>query len=418
MADAYWDRIKKHPGFLLFLPVIAGFEFVRMGLFITILPGYLTQVHHFGKTLVGFVFAINLLVDNLLKTPFGLLVDRKGSWPVLWGGSIALAGGFFLLLRAQGPMEIILAAFIIGVAVSPSWPGVIAGATRSLGEEYRGRAISTVSTAWLAAGGLGPVIAGWIIGTSHKSAAESYRFAFFLLGLVVVLTALLTTAASIFYFRKFKPALVKTSNEPVEKHHWSLKTVLEDLSGGLPLIPGMLTQTLALGMLLPNLLPFAISQFGMTAAHYSLLLLIGGAATVIFMIPVGHLADRFGPRPFLVAGFALAAGTLLLIIHQKSLASVFMLVGFLGLSYALIQPSWNTLLTGIISPERRGTAMGLFMAVEGLGMAIGPALGGFLGDVKPAMPFFISGGLLAVMSVVYLLLPFPRYQQQLKNKPS
>jgi DHA1 family multidrug resistance protein-like MFS transporter len=413
VADAYFERIKKRPGFLLFLPVIAGFEFVRMALFITVLPGYLTQVLGFGKTLVGVVFAVNLLIDNLLKTPFGWLVDRKGPWPVLWFGSIGLAGGFILLLHANGPWTILMAALIIGMAVSPSWPGVIAGATRTLGEAYRGRAISTVSTAWLAAGGLGPVIAGWMIGDSQTAPTKAYPAAFVLLGSVVVFTVLVTSAASIINFksanRELHPdAKDKAENQP---HRWKLRAVLSDMAGGLPLIPGMLTQTLALGMLLPNLLPFAIAKFGMSESQYSLLLLIGGATTVLFMIPVGHLSDRFGPRPFLVAGFALAASTLFFIIGQRNIMTVFALVGFLGLAYALIQPSWNTLLAGVIPADRRGTAMGLFMAVEGIGMAIGPALGGLLGDLRPVLPFHISGGLLIVMSIVYLILPFPAYHK-------
>ncbi|HEX2954935.1 MAG TPA: MFS transporter, partial [Bacillota bacterium] len=284
-----------------------------------------------------------------------------------------------------------------------------------LGEEYRGRAISTVSTAWLAAGGLGPVLAGWIIGDSQMAPEKAYPAAFILLGFVVVFTVLVTSIGGIINYREWK-LQEKVAKSPDEhRHRWGLRSVLSDLAGGLPLIPGMLTQTLALGMLLPNLLPFAISQFHMSEAQYSLLLLIGGAGTVIFMIPVGHLSDRFGPRPFLVSGFALAAGALLFIIAQKHVYTVFALVGFLGIAYALIQPSWNTLLTGVIPADRRGTAMGMFMAVEGLGMAIGPALGGIFGDLHPVLPFYISSGLLILMSLVYLILPFPNYH---KGEPS
>lgn len=409
MADDFIKHLKKTPGFWFYPAVIAGFEFVRMGLFITVLPGFLTRVLGHGTTLVGLVLALNLLVDNLLKAPFGALVDRKGPWPILCLGSFLLIIGFSVLIGSHHVWGITLAAFIIGIALSPSWPGVIAGATHALGEEYRGRAISTVSSIWLAGGGLGPVISGWIIGST--SASQGYSRVFLLLGSICLITAVLTVIGWI----HFKRLPYHSSTDKTSSKTWSFRSIGKDLAGGFILIPGMLTQTLALGMLVPNLLPFALSQYGMTEAHYSLLLLIGGSATVALMIPVGHLADRYGPRRFLAGGFALASATLWLMLGQKSMGPVFLLVSLLGAAYALIQPSWNTLLTGVIPTERRGTAMGLFMAVEGLGMAVGPALGGYLGDIQRFLPFWIGAGTLGVMSFVYLLIPLSRQKSEVEH---
>jgi MFS family permease len=138
------------------------------------------------------------------------------------------------------------------------------------------------------------------------------------------------------------------------------------------------------------------------------------------MIPVGHLADRWGTKAFLVSGFALAAVSLFTLATYGNSSNVWFIVAFAGFSYALIQPAWNSLLAGAIPPNQRGVLMGLFMSVEGLGFAIGPALGGLLGTIRGDLglvgkvnantPFYVSGIFLLIMALVYLIHPFRMYQ--------
>jgi len=60
------------------------------------------------------------------------------------------------------------------------------------------------------------------------------------------------------------------------------------------------------------------------------------------------------------------------------------------------------------------------MSVEGLGFAVGPLLGGFLGSLTAnelgiigrmgaAAPFYVSSVLLLIMAFVYLIYPFHIY---------
>jgi DHA1 family multidrug resistance protein-like MFS transporter len=58
------------------------------------------------------------------------------------------------------------------------------------------------------------------------------------------------------------------------------------------------------------------------------------------------------------------------------------------------------------SQRDRGQGMGIMGAAMGIGMVLGPGLGGWLATYSLSLPFFVASGLsLLVMILVYLLLP-------------
>lgn len=414
-----------HPVVLSFLAIIAALEFIRMSLFITFLPSFFIKLH-FDTAALGVVISANILTDNLSKSVMGWLVDHKGPWPVLFWGSLAvLTGVTMIVIFQQQLMMLILAAIVIGLGVSPAWPAVISGAIQSVGEAKRGTTISLISVVWLAGGGLGPIIMGFLIDTkmrqflskSHLYIRDGYQTGLMIMVIVAVL-AVIISLIGWFAWRKVPHLQGGTVNK--ERSNHGIKDVLSRLWKVKGLIPGMLFQTLSLGMLLPNLLPYATGKLGLTEAEYSLLLLIGGMVVILFMIPVGHLADHWGTKGFLVAGFSLAASSLTLLALLGNPVNIWWMVGLVGLSYALIQPSWNALLAGVIPPQQRGVLMGLFMSVEGIGFGIGPIVGGLLGridgsemqllrNIGPAAPFIVSSICLGLMALVYLFYPFRQY---------
>ncbi|HBE77542.1 MAG TPA: hypothetical protein DDW65_07125, partial [Firmicutes bacterium] len=313
---------------------------------------------------------------------------------------------------------------------APTWPAAISGSIQTVGEEKRATIISIISVVWLAGGGLGPILMGFLIDsrmrkfldTIHLPVVDAYRTCF----TILVAVALLAIVICILGWSSWNRVLhirQMTANENQPAIRERIKEVLVRLWKVKGLIPGMFFQTLSLGMLLPNMLPYATNKLGLSEAQYSILLLIGGIVVIAFMIPVGQLADRRGPRAFLVAGFLLAAISLFIMVTYGNSRNIWWIVGFVGLSYALIQPAWNALLAGSIPPGQRGVLMGLFMSVEGLGFAVGPLVGGFLGTLSSrdlgllggtglVAPFYISSICLTLMAVVYIFYPFRHYQTE------
>ena len=411
----------KEPALFFFPAIIAAIEFIRMALFIIFLPSFLTNLH-FATDAIGLVISANILADNLLKSASGWLVDHYGPWPVLSAGSLMVFTGLFLIMNFHSSLLLLLlSSILIGAGASPTWPGSISGALRLAGESKRATIISLISTIWLVGAGAGIAAIGILIDPGfsrrlHLVLEHPYQAGFMLL-LAVALLALFICVLGWLAWLRVPHLQVATQGVGAPKPR--LIEALRRLWLIKGLLPGMFIQTLALGMLLPNMLPFTISRFGFSEAQYVLLILTGGLAVVAFMVPVGHLADHWGTKGFLAAGFILAAVALLWVVNYADPVNVWWAVGFLGLSYALIQPSWNALLAASIPPSQRGILMGLFMSVEGLGFGLGPLVGGLLGTltiqhhlhgaVKAALPFYVSSGLLLLMALVYLCYPFRHY---------
>ncbi|MGE5604978.1 MAG: MFS transporter [Bacteroidota bacterium] len=414
-----------HPVVLSFLAIIAAVEFIRMSLFLTFLPSFLTKLH-FDTVALGAVISANILADNLSKGAMGWLVDHKGPWPVLFSGSLAVFAGILIIINFHQHLSmLIIAAIIIGLGVSPAWPAVISGAIQSLGEAKKATAISLISVIWLAGGGLGPIIMGFLIDAGKGGFLKEFNLAIidayqtgFALLITMAILAVTICLLGWFFWRRIPHLQEAVAIKEQNKHR--LKDVLCRLWKVKGLIPGMLFQTISLGMLLPNLLPYATGKLGLTESEYSMLLLIGGLAVILLMVPVGRWADHWGTRGFLVTGFAMASFSLMLLGLWGNSFNIWGIVILIGMSYALIQPSWNALLAGVIPPAQRGVLMGLFMSVEGLGFGIGPIIGGLLGKIDgsetqflqsigPAAPFYVSSICLAMMAVVYLVYPFHQY---------
>lgn len=419
-----------HPVVLSFLAVIAAIEFIRLSLCVTFLPSFLTKLN-FDTAAIGIVLSANIFADNLSKSAMGWLVDRIGPWPVLFAGGLAvLSGVMIIIIFGQQLIMLILAAILIGLGVSPAWPGVISGTIQCVGETKRATAISLISVIWLAGGGLGPIIMGFLIDARMRLLlsklqiiiTNSYQTGLLIM-LIVAFGAVIISMFGWYIWRRTPhiQGVVTIQKE----HKPRLKEIIFRLWQVKGLIPGMLFQTMSLGMLLPNLLPYATERLGLTEGEYSLLLVIGGVVVVLFMIPVGRLADHWGTKGFLVAGFSLAAFSLSFLALWGNSANIWWIVAVTGLSYALIQPSWNALLAGVIPPGQRGSLMGLFMSVEGLGFGIGPIVGGLLGTIDDygprfltvsdqTTPFLVSSICLGLMALVYLLYPFHRYNINIK----
>ncbi len=124
---------------------------------------------------------------------------------------------------------------------------------------------------------------------------------------------------------------------------------------------------------IPLLLPLIRADLQISFTQAGLLSVAATLAYGLMQIPAGYLADRFGPgRPFFVGLFGWSAMCVAFgMVHAYWLALVTLLVA--GAFRALLFAPGLALLASWFPPERRATAMSLFM------------LGGFSGSILFAL---------------------------------
>jgi MFS transporter, DHA1 family, tetracycline resistance protein len=153
---------------------------------------------------------------------------------------------------------------------------------------------------------------------------------------------------------------------------------------------------LAFGIIAP-VLPRLIEGFlhGDTSSAARMLGLFGTifAAMQFFFSPIlGSLSDRFGRRPIvLLSNFGMGFDYILMA-WAPALSWLFAGRVISGLTSSSI-PTAMAYMADVTPRERRAAAFGMLNAAFGIGFILGPAVGGFLGNINPRLPFWVAGGL-------------------------
>ena len=167
---------------------------------------------------------------------------------------------------------------------------------------------------------------------------------------------------------------------------------------------------MSFGVILP-LLPFWAERLGAGPVGVGLLLTVYALAQFIFTPVLGTLSDRYGRRPIILASLLIEALSLALSAVAGSLA-ILVVARFIGGLGASNIGSAQAVVADVTPVEGRARGMGLIGAAIGLGFVVGPALGGLVAPLGPAVPFWVAMSVaLANALLVLRFLPETRYAQ-------
>jgi DHA1 family tetracycline resistance protein-like MFS transporter len=166
---------------------------------------------------------------------------------------------------------------------------------------------------------------------------------------------------------------------------------------------------LSLGVIIPVFAPLIQMFEGGNAAAAGRF--IGLFATVwalaqFFGAPIlGSLSDRFGRRSVLLISLFGLAFDYLLMAFAPTLGWLFVGRVISGLTAAGMAVA-SAYIADVTPPEKRAATFGLIGAAWGVGFIVGPAIGGFLGDINLRLPFLGAAGL-TLIGALYGLFVLP-----------
>jgi MFS family permease len=379
-------------GLVRFAAILFIVEFVRGAYLISFLPSYAVEHLGFSVSLIGVIISVHYLSDTVVKIFAGYLLDRFSMRLIMQAGLVLAFIGLWTMYNIHSPWALVLSAAIFGVGVSPIWIICLS----NVEEEKRAEQMGLLYSLWLAGLGSGPVVINFLID-------KSYSISFwFITGLWLIGGGLS------FWVHSTKQAgFVSMPAKQQIRMFWSRLRTMG------PLFPGMILQTMAASMLIPILPGFATKHLGLSHADYSFMLIVGGASTIVFLIPLGKLSDRFGGKWFMISGFSAFALALYGMTLISSYRMVMGLALLLGLSYAAVLPAWNAFLAHFIPKEQKGVGWGLFSSLEGIGIILGPALGGWLAvRFTDSLTIILSGLIFLIIAIFYLLFPTSNFRDE------
>jgi EmrB/QacA subfamily drug resistance transporter len=125
------------------------------------------------------------------------------------------------------------------------------------------------------------------------------------------------------------------------------------------------------------------------------------------LLTAGALGDRFGRKLALTAGLFIFGGMSLIAAYVGSANALIAARSIMGVGGALIMPSTLSIITNIFSGTERGRAIAAWAAVAGLGIIIGPVLGGWLLEHFWWGSIFLTNVLIAAVAIIagFFLVP-------------
>ena len=163
--------------------------------------------------------------------------------------------------------------------------------------------------------------------------------------------------------------------------------------------------TLGYGIVIP-VFPFVIETLGGSGRDMGILVALAALTELLFAPIWGGLSDRVGRKRILMVGIAGYGFSLLGMGLARRMWVLIAARALSGVLTAATMPSAMAYVGDSTSDEERGGGIGMLGAASGLGIILGPGVGGWLGATSLSLPFF-AGAALALVALCLILALLP-----------
>ncbi|MEO7031472.1 MAG: MFS transporter [Herbaspirillum sp.] len=370
------------------------FALRMLGLFL-ILPVF--AVHAKGMpggdnaTLIGLALGIYGLTQAFGQIPFGVASDKFGRKRIIIIGLIIFALGSFIAAAADSLVWVIVGRAVQGAgAISAAITAMIADATR---EQHRTKAMAMVG------GSIGLTFAVSLIGAPLLYEVIG-------MGGIFALTGILSVAA-IFVVWLVVPAVPMAVHAP--SADGAAKVSFADVLKNRELMRlnfgvfALHMMQLAMFIVIPSALVKALDL--PLPEHWKIYLPVM-VGSFILMLPPLFMGEA---RGYMKQVFVGAIGLLLLVqigfglfvAHPTSGWWLVVLLTAFFIAFNILEASQPSLVSRIAPPAAKGAALGVYNTLQSLGLFVGGAAGGWMGQNIGPSSVFVLG---AVASLVWLII--------------
>lgn len=368
-------------------------------------PKYL-QVLGASYFIIGLFDALQTLLGALYAYPGGWLTDHWGQRRSLVLFSALSLSGYALILVWQHWIALLAGAFLFLAWSGFSLPTTFSVVATSLEARRHTMGIGVQSLVRRIPMMLGPLIGGFLI--TRLGWTRGVQAA-------LLLCLVLTTLTLLLQWFMLEPGSARSPSTAVAVPA-GFRSVVKSFT---PALRELLISDILIRFC--ERIPYAfvvlwaINHAGVSAQQYGYLVSIEMVTAMICYIPVAHLADKYGRRPFVLATFVFFTLFPVTLIWATNF-------GWLALAFAVRglkefgEPARKALIIGEAVPELRARTYGAYYLVRDCVVTTGSFLGVWLWNMSPRANFFGAAVCGALGTLWFWLLVCRRNKSNTQNQ--
>jgi len=161
-----------------------------------------------------------------------------------------------------------------------------------------------------------------------------------------------------------------------------------------------LLETIALFVVSP-ILPQYVERYGVSYSEIGFFFTAYSLTWVLLQLYTGYLSDKYGKKRFILVGLLIFGASAFLVGLAQTFIQLLVSRVLQGIGLGLFGPA----ALGLVAQfKEKGKTLALYRTANGVGIIIGPIVGGVAADFNLSYPFFISGvvSLIAIVSLQLL----------------
>jgi MFS family permease len=158
-------------------------------------------------------------------------------------------------------------------------------------------------------------------------------------------------------------------------------------------------------LVLTHIVPHA-TDLGFSAGEAATVLSLMGGMSIVGKVLMGKVSDSISRKTAAIACSLLQGGATIWLIWSQDLWMFYLFAAAFGFAYGGIVPVVAALTSDIFGLRNIGTIIGVLNVGWGLGAAIGPAIGGFIFDVRDSyfIAFLLGGTAMLIAAMLISLV--------------